>query len=151
MQAEHRSVAGAPPFDGPVLTPADIERRLRVTTGRQDLNADELAGRCRRLVILGGPGSGKTWFAKRTARRCAEEALRAMAAGATVPEVELPLYTTCSRLQAASGDIRGAAVSSALDQLGDRCVRFGPGSALLKPNHVMHALSAGSTGTPSPL
>jgi tetratricopeptide (TPR) repeat protein len=106
-------------FGGPVLTPADIERKLRVTTGRLNLDADELAGRCRRLVILGGPGSGKTWFARRTARRCAEEALRAMVAGATVQEIELPLYTTCSRLQTASGDIRMAAVSSALDQLGD--------------------------------
>jgi tetratricopeptide (TPR) repeat protein len=106
-------------FGGPVLTPADIERRLRVTASGKDLDADELAGQCRRLVILGGPGSGKTWFARRTARRCAEEALQAMAAGATVQEVELPLYTTCSRLQVASGDIRMAAVSSALDQLGD--------------------------------
>ena len=34
-------------------------------------------------------------------------------------EVELPLYTTCSRLFSADGDIREAAVSSALDQLGD--------------------------------
>jgi hypothetical protein len=106
-------------FGGPVLTPANIELRLRVTTGGQDLDAEELAGRCRRPVILGGPGSGKTWFAKHTARRCAEEALRAMTAGATVQEVELPLYITCSRLQTASGDIRSAAVSSALDHLGD--------------------------------
>ena len=62
-----------PQFGGSVLTPAAIERKLRVTaTGvvrEQDLDADTLAQRCRRLVILGGPGSGKTWLAKRTARR----------------------------------------------------------------------------------
>ena len=68
---------------------------------------------------MGDPGSGKTWLAKRSARRCAEAALRALAAGGSLDEVELPLYTTCSRLFAADGDIREAAVSSALNQMGD--------------------------------
>ena len=108
---------------GSVLTPAAIERKLRVTTtgrGReQDLDADGLAQQCGRLVILGGPGSGKTWLAKRTARRCAEDALAVLAAGGTLEEAELPLYTTCSRLFGAGGDIREAVVSSALGQLGD--------------------------------
>ena len=49
---------------GPTLTPAIIERKLRVSVtglaGRQDTDADELARKCTRLVILGGPGSGKT-------------------------------------------------------------------------------------------
>ena len=112
-----------PQFRGPVLTPAAIERKLRITaTGRvreQDLDADGLAQQCTRLVILGGPGAGKTWLAKRTARRCAENALQVLAAGGTLEEVELPLYTTCSRLFSAGGDIREAAVSSALDQLAD--------------------------------
>ena len=70
-------------------------------------------------MILGGPGSGKTWLAMRTARRCAEEALTVLAAGGTLDEVELPLYTTCSRLVGAPGDIREAVVSSALDWIGD--------------------------------
>jgi hypothetical protein len=113
-----------PQFGGPVLTPAAIERKLRITTARgpereQDLDADGLAQLCMRLVILGGPGSGKTWLAKRTARRCAEDALRVLAAGGTLDEVELPLYTTCSRLFGAGGDIREAAVSAALGQLAD--------------------------------
>ena len=110
-------------FGGAALTPAAIERKLRVTATsgvhERDLDADELAKQCWRLVLLGGPGSGKTWLAKRTARRCAEDALEALAAGGTLDEVELPLYTTCSRLFGAGGDIREAAVSSALDQLGD--------------------------------
>ena len=93
-----------------MLTPAVIERKLRVATagraGERDIDADAMAQQCRRLVILGGPGSGKTWLARRTARRCAEDALEALAAGAILDEVELPLYTTCSRLLTAVGEIR---------------------------------------------
>jgi hypothetical protein len=110
-------------FGGPVLAPADIERKLRVAglRGQRDLDADELGRRCVRLVVLGGPGSGKTWFAKRTARLCAEAALEALAGGALPDEVELPLYTTCARLSVApvNEGIRSALVSSALSQLPD--------------------------------
>jgi hypothetical protein len=110
-------------FGGPVLTPAVIERKLRVfapgRAGEENLDADDLAQQCRRLVVLGGPGSGKTWLARRTVRRCAELSLKALAAGAELDEVELPLYTTCSRLFSVQGDIREAAVSSALNQMGD--------------------------------
>jgi hypothetical protein len=118
-------------INGPVLIPADIERRLRVISARkgtgretgkdaeQETGADELAQRCRRLVILGSPGSGKTWLAKRTARLCAERALEALAAGQSLDEVELPLYTTCSRLFRSSGDIRHAVVSSAFERVPD--------------------------------
>lgn len=110
-------------FAGPLLTPAIIERQLRLSSstqlGDQDQAADDLAQRCRRLVILGDPGAGKTWLAKRTARRCAEHALEVLADGGSLLEVELPLITTCSQLFSADGDIRQAVVSSALDQLGD--------------------------------
>jgi hypothetical protein len=110
-------------FGGPVLTPAAIERKLRMIdwnqSGGQVVDADEVAQRCQRLVVLGGPGSGKTWLARRTVRQCAEHALQALATGETLDEVELPLYTTCSRLFNAAGDIREAVVSSALDQLAD--------------------------------
>ena len=112
-------------FAGPALTPAAIERKLRIVSDNgqveQDLDADDLARQCIRLVIVGGPGSGKTWLARRTARLCAEAALDRLAAGALTDEVELPLYTTCARLSAAppADDIRGAIVASALGQLPD--------------------------------
>lgn len=112
-------------FAGPALTSSAIERKLRITDsseqGGQSFDADELAGRCARLVVLGGPGSGKTWLAKRAARLSAEAALKALAAGAQANEVELPLYTTCARLAAAppGDDIRRAVVASAFSQLPD--------------------------------
>ena len=110
-------------FDGPTLDVAALERKLRVTVsgerGPEDLDADDLVGQCHRLVVLGGAGSGKTWLARRTARGSAEKALQAMAAGDSLDEVELPLYTTCWRLFSAGGDIRQAVVSSTFDQLAD--------------------------------
>lgn len=115
---------------GPVLTPAAIERKLRISGTSSadeqdaedtapDQDADELARQCARLVILGGPGSGKTWLAKRSARICAEEALLALAGNAALDEVELPLYCTFSQLVNVGGDIRQAVVSSALHRIGD--------------------------------
>ena len=135
---------------GPALTPAAIERKLRIagdapfrqrhsrlgpessTQGGwvyygswsekdEDLDADELGKQCSRLVVLGGPGSGKTWLAKRTARLCAGVALEALKAGRMLEEVELPLYTTCARLaEARPGEgTRRAAVASALGHLPD--------------------------------
>ncbi len=112
-------------FGGPALVPAAIERKLMITDGpgqgARDLAADDLAGRCARLVVLGGPGSGKTWLARRAARRCAERALQALQDGSPLDEVELPLYTTCAWLAAAlQGDgIRRAVVAGALGQLPD--------------------------------
>jgi hypothetical protein len=110
---------------GPVLTPAAIEQKLRVATSggnnEHNLDADEIAGRCARLVILGSPGTGKTWLARRAARLCAEAALRKLAEGACLDDVELPLYTTCARLSVmppAEG-IRRAIISSTLGQLPD--------------------------------
>jgi hypothetical protein len=109
---------------GPVLTPAAIERKLRVTAlSRPDrhevADADELVSRCERLVILAGPGTGKTWLAKRTARRCAKAALESISAGTAIEDVELPLYITCSQLFSAPGGIREAVLSGVFGNFPD--------------------------------
>ena len=61
-----------PEFSGAALNPAAIERKMTITVTSRDrkesIDADQLTLRCQRLVILGGPGSGKTWLARRTAR-----------------------------------------------------------------------------------
>jgi hypothetical protein len=112
-------------FGAEVLTPASVEctRRLHLVgkPDESDLDADELAKQCERLVILGGSGSGKTWLAKRITRRCAEGALEVLAGGRSLDEVEVPLYTTCSGLPPLGdrADTRHAVVSSALDRLPD--------------------------------
>jgi NACHT domain len=111
-------------FPRPALTAADVERKLKADNddadGR-DLDADELGRECSRLVVLGGPGAGKTWLAKRTARLCAEKALDMLASGTDPGEVELPLYTTCARLASVPPDkaIRSAVVASAFAGLRD--------------------------------
>lgn len=111
-------------FGGPALTAWAVQRRLRIitegTSHEEELEADTLVRRCARMVVLGGPGSGKTWLARRTVQRCAQDALDALASGMSLDEVELPLYTTCSRFfGVTTGDVREAVVSSSLDHLGD--------------------------------
>jgi hypothetical protein len=106
---------------GPPLPPADVGRKLRFrgASAWDSQDADLTIGSCWRLVVVGDAGSGKTWLARRSARRCAEQALADLAAGAAMDEVELPLYTTCSALLRQPGDIRQAVVAAALESPGD--------------------------------
>ena len=101
-----------------------ITRQLRVADAQartvedaEDLDADDLARHSKWLLVLGEPGSGKSWLARRTATLHAQAALTALTLGAPPDRVELPVYTTCSLLSSAAGDTRQAAVSSMLAQL----------------------------------
>jgi hypothetical protein len=103
--------------------PSAVERRLTATTvadrdatTRQTLTEEAALDGRHMLVILGGPGAGKTWLARRYARRAAEAALTSLDGGAELAEVELPVYTTWDHwagLADASGDgMRAGLVAS---------------------------------------
>ena len=95
--------------------PIDVARRLRVQpssdrpkdalAGQLVDEADALAGQAG-LVVLGGPGSGKTWLAHRYARSAAQQALTALQSGADLSHVEIPVYATWA--QWAHHDLAGS-------------------------------------------
>lgn len=93
-----------PRLGAPVSIPSGIEQKLAIASGRsaEDLDADGAVDWCTRLVILGGPGSGTIWLARRAARRCAEAALEALAGGAGIDEVELPSLRTAFSIPAST-------------------------------------------------
>lgn len=111
--------------------PSAVERRLTVTTVAdrdesrpqafdeprpQTLTEEAALDGRHMLVVLGGPGAGKTWLARRYARRAAEAALTLLEGGAELAEVELPVYTTWdhwARLAEAHGNgMRAGLVAS---------------------------------------
>ncbi len=86
--------------------------------GEQDghmIGEDEALSGESRLVILGGPGSGKTWLARRYARDCALEALHALERGAQIWEVELPVLTTWEAWALSPGEVGEALVAASFD------------------------------------
>jgi hypothetical protein len=96
-----------------------VERRLRVDrTGRESSAGDKettaeeaLAGE-RMLVVLGGPGSGKSWLARRYAREAAQAALSQLEGGAGLKDVELPLLTTWDQWTKTPGSTRQSLVAA---------------------------------------
>ncbi len=99
--------------------PSEIERRMILRYGDGEDSADRIAGESQRLVVLGGPGSGKTWFAKRTARRCAIAALEQLRDKRPVSDIEIPVYTTCTHFSEEAGSVRRALFGAALRSLPD--------------------------------
>ena len=106
--------------------PSLLERPLRVveragpggaTSWRAstsaDLFADDARAGQRMLVVLGGPGSGKSWLSRRYAREAARDALERLRGGAELGEVELPLLTTWAQWVKQPGDTRHSLFESA--------------------------------------
>jgi hypothetical protein len=59
---------------------------------------EELAETCDRLVILGGPGAGKSWAAQRIAINAANTALDKLNTGTALADIELPYFAACSEV-----------------------------------------------------
>lgn len=75
----------------------------------------EDADRFERLVVLGGPGSGKTWFARRAVVACARRALQRLEAGDALTALRIPVCLTVAALRDQAGPtVRERAVSAAL-------------------------------------
>lgn len=109
-----------------ILSLAAIQQDLALIgpQGRR-LVVDEVAARAERLVILGGPGAGKTWTARRTAIRAAEVALDRLAAGDDLADIELPLFASCSQVVERSDTPRW-----------DRLINATLAWALIDPGHA---------------
>ena len=89
-----------PRLGGPVLRLGQHDLELPA----KDVNRNRLvtaadASRFSRLVVLGGPGAGKTWFAARAAIACAQQAVEALDAGADPRVVRIPLFTTVAAVR----------------------------------------------------
>ena len=95
---------------GRQVAPSVLERgmRLREVGGAvsvtQDVTAEEALVGQRMLVVLGWPGSGKTWQAHRYARQAAQVALDSLSGDTGLADVELPLFTTWQQWSQTAGD-----------------------------------------------
>ncbi|MCC2322289.1 NACHT domain-containing protein [Cellulomonas xiejunii] len=97
------------------LPPSRLEQSLRGVEQGGDVvmsDADALDGH-QTVVVLGGPGSGKTWLAHRYARQAATRALDGIRAGKSLAEIELPLVTSWAVWQEAEGDPASSLISAA--------------------------------------
>ena len=75
--------------------PSQLERTLEIADEQRTMSPAEALEGVWLLTVLGGPGSGKTWLARRLAREAAETALDQLRDPRVDPaSVELPLFTT---------------------------------------------------------
>ena len=75
--------------------PSQLERTLEIADEQRTMSTTEALKGVWLLTVLGGPGSGKTWLARRLAREAAETALDQLRDPRVDPaSVELPLLTT---------------------------------------------------------
>ncbi|NVM98405.1 NACHT domain-containing NTPase [Arthrobacter sp. SDTb3-6] len=95
-----------------------LSRRLHVrvisksATDGQALTAEDALENQQMLVVLGGPGSGKTWQARRYAREAAQIALSRLQEGASLSDVELPLLTTWDQWAKTGGPLRASLIAA---------------------------------------
>lgn len=98
--------------------PSQLERRLQVTTReewRRELSVEQAVRDYPHLIILGGPGSGKSWLARRIARGAAQTALEELQRGADIPQVRIPILTTWETWTGQTGDVRTTLVQASFD------------------------------------
>lgn len=111
--------SGILPREGGIRHPSQIERDLTMTGAENratTMTVDDALRQNPHLVVLGPPGAGKSWLARRIARDAAQSALAALRAGAGTDEVEVPLLTTWEtwRRQPTTGGARSRVIAASL-------------------------------------
>lgn len=97
------------------VRPSQIERTLSVSDadGSRTLLASEALQGNTHVVILGGPGAGKSWLARRIAREAAQAALKQLDAGMDPLDVDIPLFTSWAAwAEQSSGGARGTLIEA---------------------------------------
>jgi hypothetical protein len=143
-----RAVLDVDPWAGLIGGPARtletgfVPRRVKVQ--REAAHVDDVADACDRLVVLGEPGSGKTWLARYLAIRAADRALARLTRtgdesfregrDALGAEIELPLVSTASAVLDAPSRTSpwDALVDTSIGALGDHLGPDGVASLRLR-------------------
>lgn len=81
-------LVGLQAASGVPLTARRVDSSEKVS---RDLDPIECAAKADRLVVLGGPGAGKSWLARQVARRAAKTGLALLANREPIDRIELPL------------------------------------------------------------
>lgn len=95
-----------------VERPLKVQEKSGLPVDGRLLSCEEALAAARMLVVLGGPGAGKTWLARHYARQAAKAALAQLEEGASPDEVELPLLTTWEHWVQSAGDTDQSLVTS---------------------------------------
>ena len=109
--------SGILPREGRIRHPSQIERDLTMIGAENwptTMTADDALRQNPHLVVLGSPGAGKTWLARRIARDAAQSALAALRKGRGTDEIVIPLLTTWEtwRRQTTPGGARGRLIAA---------------------------------------
>lgn len=80
----------------------------------------EITGGADHVVVVGDAGSGKSWFARRTAVGAAHSAVAAMASGRDDVGPPIPVFVRCSTFLAHEGDVVDALASAAVAEVSER-------------------------------
>ncbi|OFT65039.1 hypothetical protein HMPREF3159_01355 [Brachybacterium sp. HMSC06H03] len=115
---------GIMPLHGRVRHPSQIERALNVASAEEGdgvLSVGQALARYEHLVVLGGPGAGKSWLAHRIVRDAAHAARDALRNGSRPQDVEIPILTTWEtvRSQPANGSIRSRLLAASFASPGN--------------------------------
>ncbi|MFE7504566.1 NACHT domain-containing protein [Promicromonospora sp. NPDC057488] len=103
-------------FQTQITMPRRVHLRPPATSGAsgqgRTLSDEDALQRHEMLVVLGGPGSGKTWLSRSYAREAADRALDSLASGAVLSDIEVPVFVTWDQWSGSGGGVRESLVDA---------------------------------------